>query len=77
VQSTREEKVYLCTLLPNGVRERVTSLSLRPFTLSRPWSALVSLSIADVRGPVNVCFQGKTGKHLLEASFSHFDPERK
>ena len=34
------------------------------------------LAIADVREPVNVCFQGKTGKHMLVLSFSQFDPCR-
>jgi hypothetical protein len=34
------------------------------------------LAIADVREPVNVCFQGKTGKHMLVLSFSQFDPIR-
>ena len=30
---------------------------------------------ADVREPINVCFQGKTGKHMLALSFSQFDPK--
>jgi len=34
----------------------------------------VLLSIADVREPVDVRYEGQPGKHLLALSFSLFDP---
>jgi hypothetical protein len=57
---------------PDARGERST---FAPFYLVTPVERVdVLLSIANLREPVNVCFQEKTGKHLLALSFSQFDP---
>src|SRR5437016_4406475 len=65
----REENVLLCIFLPNSGRERITFLSLYLFCSHGGLERVVVLpSIADVREPVDVRYEGQPGRHLLALS---------
>jgi hypothetical protein len=71
------ESFLHCTLSINGVRERITFLSLYLFAIMAVGAGLdVLLSIGGVREPVHVRYEGQPGRHLLALSCSQFDPLR-
>jgi hypothetical protein len=54
----------------------LTFLSLHLLVVHAPGSALTFCCPLRVREPIDVCFQGKIGKHLFRLSFSEFDPQQ-